>query len=187
MQEKLPADEVTLNTHLRFSYYDHSPSGKGKQNMKETLLHQESSPDPQQWRSMTDLERYMIIERLQIKHPRLKQLMTELSTYAYFAKETDTKTPQCLAILGESGVGKTTLVQSWIQAATVQQELPSGEKQARPYLYMGLPTPTTPKGILAACLTALGDPHSVRGGEWAMMRHLQELLRASPASSFLST
>jgi GTPase SAR1 family protein len=91
--------------------------------------------------------------------------MTELSTYAYFAKETDTKTPQCLAILGESGVGKTTLVQSWIQAATVQQELPSGEKQALPYLYMCLPTPTTPKGILAACLTALGDPHPVRGGE----------------------
>lgn len=141
--------------------------------------HQEMTLDPKQWRTMTDLGRYALIQRIQINHQRLKPLMTELDTYAYFAEQTETREPPCLAIVGEAGVGKTTCVQHWIRTATKRWDTASGEHPALLYLYTCHPALTTPKGILAACLSVLGDPHPDRGSERTMMERLQKLMRAS--------
>ena len=136
-------------------------------------------PDPRQWRTMTDPERHSLLHRLHITHPRLKSLIQEVDSCASFDQQAYPGTPQCLAILGEAGVGKTTFVQSWIQSATQRLSVPSSEPPARPYVYFALPANATAKGILASCLSALGDPAPARGGEWMMMERLVKACRVS--------
>ena len=136
--------------------------------------------DPRQWRTMTDYERYSHLDCLQIAHPRLKALIREVDSCASFTPQVHPGTPQCLAILGETGVGKTTFIQSWIQTATQRLSLSSTEVPVIPYVYFALPSPASSKGILASCLSALGDPHPAQGEEWVMM---ERLVRASRASS----
>lgn len=135
--------------------------------------------DPRQWRTMTDYERYSHLNCLQIAHPRLKALIREVDSCASFTSQVSPGTPQCLAIIGESGVGKTTFVQSWIQTATQRLGLSLAEPQVLPYVYFALPSPASSKGILASCLSALDDPHPAQGGEWTMMERLVKAFRAS--------
>ena len=136
--------------------------------------------DTRQWRTMTDRERYALLHRLHITHPRLKSLIQEIDSCASFAQQASPDTPHCLAILGEAGVGKTTFVQSWIQSATQRQSVSSNEPTALPYVYFALPANASAKGVLASCLSALGDPDPARGGEWVMM---ERLVKACCASS----
>jgi len=133
--------------------------------------------DPRLWRTMTDIKRYDLMQSITINHPRLKPLIKELDSYAYFAERVGMRAPQCLAILGEAGVGKTTFARTWIQAASTRHEAASEEQQVKPYVYFRLPTPATPKGILAACLASLEDPSPFQGTEWRMTERLCQLIR----------
>src|SRR5260370_36269124 len=135
--------------------------------------------DPRQWRAMTDYERYSLLNCLQIVHPRLKPLIREVDSCAPFTPQGSVGTPQCLAIIGETGVGKTTFVRSWLQTATQRLGLSSAEPPALPYVYFAFPSPASSKGILASCLSALGDPRPAQGGEWTMMERLWKAFRAS--------
>ena len=136
--------------------------------------------DPKQWRTMLPSQRLGLIESLFIEHHRLKPLMTEFHALAQSADATEANVPHCLAVLGEAGVGKTALAKIWIKSASRQLcQLNQGE-QMRPYRYLSLPVPATPKGILASFLLELeGTPVSLRGTEWNMMERLQRAIRTT--------
>ncbi len=142
--------------------------------MSERTVLQDTPLDPGHWRAMTSLERLALIERMVVKHNHLSPLIEELDTFASYS---GAGSPHCLAILGEAGVGKTTLARSWIRTA---QQPASEERQRQPYRYISLPAQATPKAILASLLVELGDTVPLRGAEWAMMERLQRALRTSP-------
>src|SRR5260221_5793813 len=179
-QEMLSVEPPLSNRLLLSAQHSHGTTRERKNDVADEPIHQEAALDPKQWRTMTDLKRCALIQRIKIKHHRLQPLITELDTCAYFAEKTNTREPQCLAIVGDIGVGKTTLVQSWIQTATMRWGTGSEEeKLTLPYLYTCLPALSTPKSILAACLSTLGDPRAIQGSEWTMMSRLQRLVLAS--------
>src|SRR5260370_35460725 len=91
--------------------------------------------DPRQWRAMTDYERYSLLNCLQIVHPRLKALIREVDSCASFTPQESLGTPQCLAIIGETGVGKTTFVRSWYTTVTQRLDPSLAKRQARPSDY----------------------------------------------------
>lgn len=147
--------------------------------MKAHAVQQDTPLEAKKWRSMADQERFALLQRMLIQHNRLAPLISELDTLAQYADADDSGTLPCLAILGESGVGKTTLVQSWIESRTAQARVPVEGGQTSPYLYHALPSPATPKALLATCLAKLEDAAPARGAEWAMMQRLQNLIQAS--------
>ncbi len=147
--------------------------------MKEHAAEQDTPLESKRWRTLTDLERFTLLQRILIQHDRLTPLITELDTLAHYADANDSGTPHCFAILGEPGVGKTTLVQTWLEARSAQARAPVEGGQTSPYLHISLPSPATPKALLAACLAKLEDAAPPRGAEWAMMQRLQHMMRAS--------
>ena len=147
--------------------------------MAEQMIPQEPLFDPGRLRAMTPLEGVTLVERMVIAHARLTPLMTELDKLANYSGSTPAGSPHCLAILGESGVGKTTLVRSWITSATAQLQTSGEGEPTRPYRYISFSPQATPKALLASFLTELGDAVPPRGAEWAMMERLRHLVRAS--------
>jgi len=68
--------------------------------------------------------------------------------------------PQCIALEGHTGTGKTTLVQDYARAYP-RIETPSGSEI--PVFYMETPSPVTIKGMASGMLARLGDPAPTKG------------------------
>jgi energy-coupling factor transporter ATP-binding protein EcfA2 len=103
-----------------------------------------------------------------IQHPRFQELharITECLEATVFGNE-----PECLCLIGETGVGKTTLVRSYA-AAFPRYETELGTRN--PILYLETPHPVTVKGMTAALLHALGDPRAFQGTQPEMNARLQ--------------
>src|SRR5260370_9272523 len=66
-----------------------------------------------------------------------------------------------------------------LEARSAQARAPVEGGQTSAYLHLTLPSASTPKAILAACLAKLEDAAPPRGAEWAMMQRLQHMMRAS--------
>lgn len=82
--------------------------------------------------------------------------------------------PQCMALEGLTGTGKSTLVKSYAEAFT-RYETVSGAKI--PIFYMETPAPVTVKGMAARMLEALGDPAAHKGPLWSMNSRLIQYLK----------
>lgn len=82
--------------------------------------------------------------------------------------------PQCMALEGLAGAGKSTLVKSYAEAFT-RYETVSGTKV--PIFYLETPAPVTVKGMAARMLEALGDPAAHKGPLWSMNSRLIQYLR----------
>jgi hypothetical protein len=152
------------------------PGGGIEKNKGETqAMSQDSSPEPT-WKTLTDAERYSIIEQILIMHKGFTDLLAELDYCNRYSQSSSTHNPPCLAILGETGAGKTTLVQEWLaRNCQTRSQTPLGSHI--PYLYVSVPAKASIKGTAAAFLATLGDPNPGRGTQWNMVTRLHALLK----------
>jgi type II secretory pathway predicted ATPase ExeA len=138
-------------------------------------MEESSSPTPL-WRNLNDAQRYALVEHILIAHKGFTALLAELDYCNRFLQSGSTHNPPCLAILGETGAGKTTLVQEWLaRNGHGRSETPQG--RSIPYLYVSVPAKASIKGTAAAFLTTLGDPNPGRGTQWNMVTRLHMLLK----------
>ena len=144
--------------------------------MTEDLTYHDISIHSKEWRPMTERQRYGEVASINIHDRRRSSLLAELDCWADYTGTVDPGTPHCLELLGESGVGKTTLIRTWMRQATARKAVPS-EKRIAPYVYVCLPASSTPQGIMAACLAALGCQDLPLRGELKIMGRLLAELR----------
>jgi energy-coupling factor transporter ATP-binding protein EcfA2 len=136
---------------------------------------QATVPRTQDWRTLTPVQRLQQVEDILIRHARFNALWAELDYCAQFGLAVRTAEPPCLAILGHTGAGKSTLMDAWIAQAR-REETPEG--CVIPYLSTLIPARASIKGAAAAFLRKLGDPNPDRGTEWSQIGRLLHLIRA---------
>jgi Cdc6-like AAA superfamily ATPase len=134
------------------------------------------NPSEPAWKTLSNTERYASLDQILIMHQGFTDLLAELDYCNHFTLSRSTHNPPCLAILGETGAGKTTLVQQWLaRHNTTRRETPQGS--VIPYLYVSVPAKASIKGTAAAFLSTLGDPNPGRGTQWNMVTRLHTLLK----------
>jgi hypothetical protein len=144
--------------------------------MDTELPHEGTPPDPKQWPAMSKALRIDMVEHMLLHHKRFNFLYERIDYCARFGTEIETKNPPCLAILGDTGAGKTTLVDTWLANAPLHaMETPEGS--IIPYLYVLVPSSPKKKGAAAAFLGALHDPNPSRGTEWDVILRVHRLIK----------
>jgi energy-coupling factor transporter ATP-binding protein EcfA2 len=104
---------------------------------------------------------------VRIRYPRFNQLYEDIGLCQELS--TAIGEPQCMALEGATGVGKSTLVTAYAEAFP-RYETATGIKV--PVFYLETPSPVTVKGMAARMLEALGDPAAHRGPLWSMNSRL---------------
>ncbi len=145
--------------------------------MEEDLTRNSRSLDPKQWRTLTNAQRINMVEHLLLNHERFNVLLTRIDYCARFGNEIESKNPPCLAILANTGAGKTTLIDTWLAKAPLH-EMETLEGTVIPYLYVSVLSSPKKKGAVAAFLRALHDPNPSRGTEWDMISRVHRLIKA---------
>ncbi len=109
--------------------------------------------DRTRWRSVPIAERITLAQKLIVLHPRFRDAIGLLERcHRSFGQPSE---PACGALLGASGVGKTSVVDHYSKLH------PGGDTESglrRPVLKVTLQPEARPKGIAADLLLALGDP-----------------------------
>jgi len=144
--------------------------------MSAVLTQVGSFRDPSQWRNMTKAQRIDMVEHLLLYHVRFNALLARIDYCARFGGEIETKNPPCLAILGNTGAGKTTLIDAWLEKAPLRT-METAEGVIIPYLYVLVPSSPKKKGAVSAFLRALHDPNPSRGTEWDMISRVHRLIK----------
>jgi Bacterial TniB protein len=109
--------------------------------------------DRRRWRKVPINERLAIANKLIVLHPRFREAVTLLERC--HCSRTSGGEPACGALLGASGVGKTSVVEHY-RKRFPQVEMETATRQ--PVLRVTLQPDARPKGIAADLLMALGDP-----------------------------
>src|SRR5690349_4164305 len=126
--------------------------------MKEQTFHDEDSLNPKQWRSLTDHQRYLLIDRLFVVHQRLLPVCEAFEQTAKRAEDAEAKTPCAIALLGDTGVGKTAVAQRWMSSAKARHTAFQGEEHIH-YQYISASPGATQKAFLAQWLAVCSDPN----------------------------
>lgn len=108
-----------------------------------------------------------------IRYPRFKELHREIQRCQELSRTAGE--PQCMALEGVPGAGKSTLVEDFARAFP-RFETETGTQV--PVFYLETPSPVTVKGMAATMLERLGDPAAHRGTLWSMNSRLIKLLQA---------
>jgi hypothetical protein len=116
-------------------------------------------------------ERIALIYRIRIWYPRMKRIYEEI-VRAYEMNPLSPE-PECLAILGRSRTGKTTLVDSF--CSQYPRSLGT-EKTHVPVLKAVVPAKASMGNMLTSLLAALGDPVAGRGSMGMKSHRLQNLI-----------
>ena len=149
---------------------------KGEVIMVQDVLVEHTSLNSKDWRTMTKIQRIDLVENLLLTHQRFNTIMERINYCARFGDEIKSKNPPCLAILGNTGAGKTTLVDTWLANAPLY-EMETPEGTCIPYLYVLVPSSPKKKGAVSAFLRALHDPNPSRGTEWDMIARVHLLIK----------
>ena len=107
-----------------------------------------------------------------IRYPRFNELHEDIrmcQTLSQVAGE-----PQCMALEGMPGTGKSTLVKHYA-ATFARYHTMDGTKI--PVFYMETPSPVTVKGMAARMLEVLGDPAAHKGALWSMNSRLIHFIK----------
>ncbi len=112
------------------------------------------------------------IDRAVIRYPRLGALHNDIRLCQQLSHETGE--PQCMALSGVPGAGKTTLAK-WYAAAFPRAR--TEEKLTIPVLYIETPSPATVKSVASRMLRELGDPAHTRGTLWSMNGRLIDYVK----------
>ena len=112
-----------------------------------------SQHNRQAWRTVPPEERTLTANKLIVVHPRFREALDLLK----HCHESRTKggEPACAALLGASGVGKTSVVDHYRR---LYPSLESDTATRQPVLKVTLQPDARPKGIASDILLALGDP-----------------------------
>jgi GNAT superfamily N-acetyltransferase len=109
--------------------------------------------DRTKWRSVPIAERIALAQKLIVLHPRFRDAVALLDRcHQSFAQPGE---PACGALLGTSGVGKTSVVDHPFR---LHLPFETGNETRRTVLKVTLQPDARPKGIAADLLLALGDP-----------------------------
>lgn len=116
-----------------------------------------------------------LTEKLCIIHPRMNQIMKRLNECREWSKLA--VEPECLLILGESGVGKTTIADKYLN-----ENLPIEFEDVTviPVLKASIPIPATKKSVVSELLQKLGDRTPYKGTlhqQTSRLCHLLEMCR----------
>ena len=121
---------------------------------------------------LSESERVALAEKVKILYPRWLEIRDEivrLHTMNKIAAE-----PQCLMIVGPTGAGKTTLIESY------RNDFPTEYTDTgifRPVLQVTIPSPATISNLATAILYALGDPRAERGTIGGKTQRVTEHMR----------
>ena len=109
--------------------------------------------DRREWAQMPASQRIAYAHRLLILHPRFREAVALLAHCHEASRQA--REPVCGALLGASGVGKTSVVDHYYRLHP-PEETETATRQ--PVLKVTLQPDARPKGIAADLLLALGDP-----------------------------
>lgn len=99
-----------------------------------------------------------LLKRIRVSYGRLSKLDNKIEYCRVWSKAA--AEPECLLIVGPSGVGKTSLIENYISKHAPSQTI-SGTTV--PVLYTEIPVSATMKDMASALLGALGDPLADKG------------------------
>ena len=109
--------------------------------------------DRTKWLGVSAAERIALAQKLIVLHPRFRDAVSLLERcHQSFAQPGE---PACGALLGTSGVGKTSVVDHYSKLYAPYE---TETETRRPVLKVTLQPDARPKGIAADILLALGDP-----------------------------
>src|SRR5688572_7139967 len=112
-----------------------------------------TAADRKQWRSVPTSQRIALAQKLIVLHPRFRDAVGLLERcHQSFAQPGE---PACGALLGASGVGKTSVVEHYFK---LHPPYETESETRQPVLKVTLQPDARPKGIAADILLALGDP-----------------------------
>ncbi len=106
-----------------------------------------------------------------IRYPRFKALHSDIRECQEMSRLANE--PQCMALEGVTGAGKSTLVQDY---AALFPRIEQTDGTRIPIFYAETPSPVTVKGMAATLLARLGDPGASHGTLWAMNFRLIRLM-----------
>ncbi len=118
-------------------------------------------------RRLPTQERLAYVEHIRVLYPRWQECIAEIRRCHQM--NTLAAEPQCLMLVGPTGAGKTTLVDSYTK------DFPavfSEKRLRRPIVQATIPTPATVKNLETTLLDALGDPRAGQGTVGGMARRL---------------
>jgi len=106
-----------------------------------------------------------------IRYPRFMELHRDIRECQELSRLSNE--PQCMALEGVTGAGKSTLVRDYVSLfPRIEQE----DGTQIPIFYTETPSPVTVKAMASTMLAGLGDPASQRGTLWAMNFRLIHLI-----------
>lgn len=117
-------------------------------------------------------EKISIIENICVVHPRMTKIFTEfdhLRHDAKFAAE-----PSCMFLLGKSGAGKTTAINSYRKRTPVYV---TEDGHVIPTFAASLPSPTTIKGVAERILQTMNAPKPGAGTTVSMTAKIVKLFK----------
>jgi hypothetical protein len=116
---------------------------------------------------MTQEEQIRAIKNIFVPTNTLQEILGAMKRIRELSKICDYQTdPDCMFITGETGVGKTTYINQYMNKNpryTLQDD--DVERTIVPVLYCSMPKAKHPKPIIAAILTVLGDPLQGANGD----------------------
>jgi hypothetical protein len=117
-------------------------------------------------------ERLPWVERIRICYPQWQQITTAIQTCHQI--QPIAAEPPCLLLIGQTGVGKTTLLTSYARTYPPRQ---TTEGLQQPIVQATIVPPATVKSMAATLLAALGDPAADKGTTNSMTRRVIHFFR----------
>lgn len=112
------------------------------------------------------------IHKVKVRYPRFSGLLELIYECHQVSKIADE--PQCLALEGQTGGGKSTLGKTYV---SFYPRVEMGTYMRVPVFYLLTPKPATILAVLEAMLAALGDPGAEVGTPYGKRRRLLKLLK----------
>lgn len=107
-----------------------------------------------------------------IRHPRMREILERIEECRLLSK--GAPEPDCLLIIGPTGVGKTTLTKMYAQQ---HPRIATVDGTRVPVLYARIPVPATNKNMATELLEKLGDPACEKGSLDSKTRRLTKLVK----------
>ena len=128
---------------------------------------------------MTQEEQIRAIKNIFVPTNTLQEILGAMKRIRELSKICDYQTdPDCMFITGETGVGKTTYINQYMNKNPRYTEQDDDvERTIVPVLYCSLPKAKHPKPVIAEILTVLGDPlHGANGDVRQLTERLVRLV-----------